>query len=142
MPVHEGEATWDGLLKEGRGAVQFAGSTSRWPFSFRSRFEESHDTSPEAFVGAALAGCYAMALSAELGKAGYKPGRIRASAGVHVEREGASFAVTRIELAAMAEAKDTPADEFQQIAAKAKDGCAIGKALSAVPIELDARLVD
>ncbi|HXT51588.1 MAG TPA: OsmC family peroxiredoxin, partial [Thermoanaerobaculia bacterium] len=70
MAVRNAEAAWDGSLKEGKGTMRLGSGAWEGPFSFGTRFEESPGTNPEELIGAALAGCFSMALSAGLGRGG------------------------------------------------------------------------
>ena len=79
-------AAWRGTLKEGEGTMALGSGAFEGPFGFQSRFEEGSGTNPEELIGAAHAGCYSMALSAGLGKAGFTPTRIATDAQVFIER--------------------------------------------------------
>src|SRR2546425_571954 len=82
-------AVWQGGLKDGRGTVSTeSGVLSDAAYSFRTRFENEKGTNPEELVGAAHAGCFSMALSAQLGEAGLKPERIKTAATVTLEKVG------------------------------------------------------
>src|SRR5205814_9210199 len=88
-------AVWTGSLKEGKGTLTApGGALKNTPYSFAMRFENAPGTNPEELIAAAHAGCYAMALSAELGKAGFTPDRLEASAEVSLENiEGKGWPV-------------------------------------------------
>src|SRR5437667_450710 len=85
MPVRSAKAQWDGTLKEGKGTMSLGSGAFQGAYSFNSRFESGTGTNPEELIGAAHAGCFSMALSAALGKAGFTPKRVSTSAGVHLE---------------------------------------------------------
>jgi len=121
-------------MKLGTGAFEGA-------YTFKSRFENGAGTNPEELIGAAHAGCFSMALSAGLGRAGFTPKRIETSARVHLEKVGEAFRITRIELKTEAAVPGIDAKAFQDQAEAAKKGCPVSAALAAVTISLDARLV-
>ncbi|HEY5599410.1 MAG TPA: OsmC family peroxiredoxin, partial [Candidatus Manganitrophaceae bacterium] len=98
MPVRSAEAVWEGGLKEGKGNVKLGSGVYQGAYSFGTRFEQSPGTNPEELIGAAHAGCFSMALSAGLGKAGITPRRIHTVAKVHLEKVGEGFKITKIEL--------------------------------------------
>ncbi len=111
------------------------------PFSAGSRFEDAEGTNPEELIGAALSGCYSMALAADLGRAGYEPTAIRTQASVHLEKVDGAQTITRIQLVTNAEVDEVDDVEFLEIAAKTKDNCPVSRALGSVKIELEASLV-
>ena len=116
-------AIWQGGLKDGRGTVSTeSGVLSNAAYSFRTRFESEKGTNPEELVGAAHAGCFSMALSAQLGEAGLKPERIETSATVTLEKSGNGFAVTAVHLDVTATVPDADDAKFQPVAKKAKEG--------------------
>lgn len=124
----------------GRGRMQFDDFDES--YSFRSRMEDGPGTNPEELIGAALAGCFAMALALELTQAGSPPRRVQAHSRVSFGPGDGGFMISRIELATEAEVPDIARDRFQQIAAQAKLHCPVSRALSAVEITLDARLLE
>jgi lipoyl-dependent peroxiredoxin len=141
MPKRTASAVWEGSLTEGSGTMRMASGAYEGPFSFQSRFEEGDGTNPEELIAAAHAGCFSMALSAELGRAGHEPQSVETDATVHIEQEGEGFAIKRIELRSSARVPGISDEEFQQIAEGAKQGCPVSKALAAIDsIELDAKL--
>jgi len=140
MATRKATAHWKGSLKEGSGGMKLGSGAFDGPFSFGTRFEETPGTNPEELVGAALAGCFSMALSAGLGKSDYTPDSIETSAAVHLEKVEAGFAITRIELTTRAKVPGITNDEFQKIAEATKAGCPVSKALAGSKIELNATL--
>jgi osmotically inducible protein OsmC len=140
MPVRKANAVWEGGLKDGHGTVALGSGAYEGRYSFGSRFEEAGGTNPEELIGAAHAGCFSMALSAGLGRAGFAPKRIATAARVHLEKVGESFKITRIELTTEAEIPDIDDAAFQEHAQKAKEGCPVSQALAGTEITLDARL--
>lgn len=141
MPVRKANAVWEGSLKEGHGTVNLGSGAYSGRYSFGSRFEEAGGTNPEELIGAAHAGCFSMALSAGLGRAGYTPTRVATSARVHLEKVGEGFSITRIELDNESAVPGLDAATFAEQATKAKEGCPVSRALAGVEITLNARLV-
>lgn len=140
MASRNADATWQGDLKAGKGTMKLGSGAWEGPFTFATRFEGAKGANPEELVGAALAGCYSMALSAGLGQAKFTPTSIRTSAKVHLEKVPDGFGITRIELTCFAEVPGIAEPEFQRIAEETKKGCPVSKALQAVAIELKASL--
>jgi lipoyl-dependent peroxiredoxin len=133
-------ATWSGGLKDGQGTISTqTGVMREAPFGFKSRFEDGPGTNPEELVGAALAGCFSMALSLGLGNAGLTPDRIETRAEVTLDKQGDGFAITTIALNCRARVPGADADTFQRIAQETKQGCPVSKVLRA-DISLDAAL--
>jgi osmotically inducible protein OsmC len=143
MPTRTAEARWDGSLQEGNGTMRMASGAYQGPYSFESRFEEGEGTNPEELIAAAHAGCFSMALSAELGRAGHSAESVETTATVHLDKVEQGFAIQRIELESQARVPGIDDSEFQQIAEGAKKGCPVSRALAAVgSIELRASLVE
>ena len=125
-------AVWQGGLKDGRGTVSTeSGGLSQLAYSFRTRFENEKGTNPEELIGAAHAGCFSMALSAQLGEAGLTPERIETTATVTLEKGTEGFAVTAVDLDVSAKISGADEAKFQAAANKAKAGCPISKLLNA-----------
>lgn len=141
MPVRKAEATWEGDLRSGTGKMRFGSGAFEGQYSFTSRFEEGKGTNPEELIGAAHAGCYSMALSGALGRAGHEPKTVNTNARVHLEKDDSGFSVSRIELRCEAEVPGIEDAAFQEIAAATKDGCPISKLLSAAEITVEAKLL-
>lgn len=140
MPVRQAEATWKGNLREGQGTVKFGKGAFEGAYSAASRFEEGTGTNPEEMLGAAHAGCFSMALSAGLSKAGFEPRRVHTTASVHIEKVGEGFKITRIVLETEAEVPGIDAGTFQKVAEATKSGCPVSQALASIKISLNARL--
>ena len=141
MPKRRASARWDGSLTEGHGTMRMASGAYEGPYSFQSRFEEGDGTNPEELIAAAHAGCYSMALSGELGKAGHDVESIETEATVHIDQVDEGFAIKRIELRTRVTASGLDDSDFQQAAEAAKEGCPVSQALAAVEtIDLDAQL--
>jgi osmotically inducible protein OsmC len=141
MAVRKAEAEWTGNLREGKGRVKLGSGAYEGEYSFVSRFEDGKGTNPEELIGAAHAGCFSMALSAGLTKAGLSPKRIHTTAQVHLEKVGEGFEITRIELDTEAEVPGVDEKAFLEHAENAKKGCPVSKALAGPKIELKARLL-
>lgn len=135
-------AVWNGSLKEGKGTLtSTGGALKNTPYSFAQRFGDTPGTNPEELIAAAHAGCFAMALSAELGGAGFTPTQLDATAEVTLENvPGKNWTVTSSHLTLKGKVPNIDAAKFTEIANKAKAGCPISKLLNAT-ITLDAKLV-
>ena len=108
-------------------------------YSFATRFAEGKGTNPEELIAAAHAGCFSMALSNELGKAGFTPESIRTSAIVTLEQTTSGFAITAVHLDVSAKVPNATQQAFEAAAASAKSGCPVSKVLKA-EITMDAKL--
>ena len=136
----KGSAVWTGGLKDGKGTVSTAsGVLSNTQYSFSTRFENGAGTNPEELIAAAHAGCFSMALSAQLGNANLKPERIETTATVTLEKLESGFAVTKVHLQVNARIPGADRKAFDTAANNAKSGCPISKLLKA-EITMDARL--
>jgi osmotically inducible protein OsmC len=143
MPKRTADARWEGSLQEGQGTMRMASGAYEGAYSFQSRFEEGDGTNPEELIAAAHAGCFSMALSGDLGRAGHEPESVETTATVHIDKVEGGFAIKRIELDTRARVPGLDDDEFQRIAEGAKENCPVSKALAAVEtIELNAELVE
>ncbi len=103
MAARSANAVWEGDLKSGKGKVKLGSGAFEGTYSFSSRFEEGKGTNPEELIGAAHAGCFSMALSAGLGRAGFTPTRIQTEARIHLEKAEDGFKISRIQLVTEAE---------------------------------------
>ena len=134
-------AIWQGGLKDGKGVVSTeSGVLKNTNYSFHTRFEDGVGTNPEELIAAAHAGCFSMALSAELEKAGFKAEKIETEAILNFEKKEEGFTVTRILLDTSAKVPGISKRDFEQIAGNAKIGCPISRLLKA-DIVLDAKLI-
>lgn len=141
MPSRKVEAEWTGNLIEGSGRLAVGSGAFRGPYSFKARFEEGQSaTNPEELLGAAHAGCFTMALTAQLSRARFTPTRIHTDATVSLEKVGEAFAITRIELDTTAEIPGIDDSTFQRHALDAKQNCPVSKALAGTEIRLKATL--
>ncbi len=141
MPARKGTAVWEGTLKEGKGSMKLGSGAYEGPFSFKSRFEEGTGTNPEELIGAALAGCFSMALSANLEKAGHPGKRVSTTANVKLEVVDGGPKIITIELNTEAEVPGIDDAAFQEQAEKTKVGCPVSKALTGTEIKLTAKLL-
>jgi osmotically inducible protein OsmC len=140
MPTRSADARWEGSLKDGKGTMRLGGGAWEGPYSFASRFEDGSGTNPEELIAAAHAGCFSMALSAALGRAGHDPDRVSTTAKVHLDKGDTGFSITRIDLVTEAVVPGIEAGAFQEIAADAKANCPVSRALAGAEITLDATL--
>ncbi len=140
--TRKAEAEWNGSITEGKGKVKLGSGAFEGAYSFKSRFSEDEEnaTNPEELIAAAHAGCYTMALSGNLGKAGYEPKSIHTTANVKIEKQGDGFVIPNIDLVTEAEVEGLEDEEFQKIAEKTKETCPVSQVLSGAEISLKATL--
>ena len=131
---------WEGDIARGKGTIEAESGTVSAGYSFNTRFSNEPGTNPEELLAASHASCFTMALTLGLSRAGHPPASVDTSATVHLQRVGEGFDITLIELSTTVAAPGIDADEFQKIAAGAKENCPISKALRAVETTLDAKL--
>lgn len=139
MGISKASARWEGSLKEGRGAMKPEHAPEA-PFSLSSRFEGAKGSNPEELIGAALSGCFSMALSGALGKAGLSPTSIETEAQVHLNKDGEGFKIGSIELTTRVAVPGVDAAKFESIAEETKKQCPVSKALAGTTITLKASL--
>jgi len=139
MGISKATAEWNGGFKTGKGVMKPAHAPEA-NFSLSSRFEGQQGSNPEEMVGAALAGCFSMALTVSLEKAGLSPTGIRTSADVHLEKQAEGFSITAIDLVTVATVPGVDVAKFQAIAEETKKGCPVSKALGGTKINLTASL--
>jgi osmotically inducible protein OsmC len=133
-------ATWNGGLGDGSGVARLAtGVGGDLPVSWAARtVEAGGKTSPEELIAAAHAACYCMALSHELGEAGFPPERLEASAVCSFERQEGGWGITSMHLSVRGSVPVIAPEVFAKLAAAAKDGCPVSKALAGnVAVSLD-----
>lgn len=136
----KGSAVWQGGLKDGKGTVSTqSGVLKDAQYSFSTRFENGIGTNPEELIAAAHAGCFSMALSAQLGEAGMTAERIDTTATVTIEKVEGGFGITRIHLDLNARIPGADKAAFEAAAQRAKAGCPVSKVLNA-DISLTAHL--
>ena len=135
-------AVWHGGLKDGKGTISTqSGTLKETQYSFGSRFETGVGTNPEELIAAAHAGCFTMALSAQLTDAGIAPENLETTATVTLEKTDDGPTVTKIHLKTRAKVPGAEKEAFDELAKKAKEGCPISRLLKAAEITLDAQLV-
>ena len=141
MILRKANAVWEGDLKKGKGVVEVESGAFKGKYSFSSRFEEGVGTNPEELIAAAHAGCFSMALSADLSAAGYTVDQIQTEAQVSMEKGEGGFGISKVKLVTKARVRDITMEKFSEIASGAKANCPVSKALAAVPIYLEAHLL-
>src|SRR5271170_5853863 len=125
-------AVWKGSLKEGKGTISTdSGVLSNTQYSFSTRFEDGKGTNPEELIAAAHAGCFSMALSAQLGNAGLTPESIETTASLSLEKTDAGFTITKIHLDLVAAVPGASQEAFDKAAQDAKAGCPVSRVLKA-----------
>lgn len=143
MPKRTGEAEWRGDLEQGAGELRLGSGAFEAPYTYKSRFKDEGGpgTNPEELLGAAHAACFSMALANALASGGHTPESVATTATVHLAVTGDGPAISRIDLACEARVPGISSEEFAREAEATKVGCPVSKALSAVPIELEAKLL-
>ncbi len=132
-------AQWNGVLKSGKGEMRL--SNQNFPFTFNSRMEGGSGSSPEELLAAALSGCYSMALSADLEKAGFPPQQVKTSGKAHFDNVSGKWTVETIDLDVQAGVPGIEDAKFQEIANGTKSNCPVARALTGVQINVNAKLV-
>lgn len=140
MSTSHASARWDGSLKDGRGQMKPANGPEV-AFTLNTRFAGEKGSNPEELIGAALAGCFSMALGAALGKTGLSPKSIQTSADVQLDKDGDGFKITSIALSTTADVPGIDRAKFDAIAEATKQGCPVSKALTGTSITLKTTLV-
>ena len=126
---------WEGAGKTGKGLISTeTGALKDYPYGVASRFEDDkRGTNPEEIVGAAHAACFTMAFAFALEREGLAATKIDTRAAVRLAKDGEGFKIDRIALELDASVPNLDEAKFQQIAAAAKAGCPLSKALASVP---------
>lgn len=140
--VRTAEAEWNGDLKGGKGKLALGSGAFAGSYSFSSRFEDGSGTNPEELLGAAHAGCFSMALANALAMAGHVPTSVHTTAAVHAGKDESGFKISRIDLVTRGVVPGLSEAEFVRVAEETKTGCIVSRALAAVPMTLDAKLVE
>src|SRR5262245_42543282 len=141
MATRTGSAVWEGTLKQGKGNMKLGSGAFDGPYSFSSRFEEGKGTNPEELIAAAEAGCFSMALSANLEKAGHPAKRISTTATVKLEMVGGGPKITTIDVKTEAEVPRIDETKFRELAEHTKKTCPVSVVLAGAQINLDAKLL-
>jgi osmotically inducible protein OsmC len=143
--IRKSNAVWRGNGLNGTGELTAQSGVFRsQPYSFKTRIQSQDGkagTNPEELLGAAHAGCYAMALAFALTDAGHPPAELRVTAGVDLSPVQGGFAIKSIALEVEARIAGITPERFQALAEKSKEECPVSKALAATPITLAATLV-
>lgn len=130
MAIRSSTAQWEGDLKGGKGTMTVGKGAYTGPFTFASRFEEAGGTNPEELIGAAHAGCFSMAFSANLSKAGHVPKSVNTRADVHLDPDpSGGMRVSKIELVSEAVVPGIEPKQFQELAETTRTTCPISKLL-------------
>jgi osmotically inducible protein OsmC len=133
-------AVWTGGLKDGKGQISTdSGVLSNTQYSFSTRFEDGIGTNPEELIAAAHAGCFSMALSGQLGRAGLTAESIKTTATVRLDKVEEAFAITSVHLEVTARVPGADQQAFETAANNAKAGCPVSKVLKA-EITMEAKL--
>ena len=139
--VRKASAVWKGSLKEGKGTISSeSGVLSNTPYSFSTRFENAKGTNPEELIAAAHAGCFTMALSAQLGNAGITAESLETTASLTLDKLDAGWSITKVHLDVAARIPGVDKSAFDKAAENAKAGCPVSRLLKA-EITMTARLV-
>ncbi len=135
-------AIWHGSLKEGSGTISTqSGTLKDTQYSFKARFADGVGTNPEELIAAAHAGCFTMAFSAEVTKAGLTPDSIETSAVLTLDLTGEKPTITKIHLTTKAKIPGIDKAKFDELAHNAEVGCPVSRVLKAAEITLDATLL-
>ena len=133
-------AVWQGGLKDGKGSLSAdSGVLKQTPYSFGTRFEDTPGTNPEELLAAAQAGCFTMALSAQLGAGGLTPERLDTTATITLEKVGDGFSITKSHLDLVARVPGADQAKFDAAVKAAETGCPVSKLFKA-EISVNARL--
>jgi lipoyl-dependent peroxiredoxin len=133
-------AIWNGGLKDGKGSISSAsGVLNHTPYSFTTRFENTPGTNPEELIAAAHAGCFSMALSAQLGAANLTPASIETTATLTMEKLESGWTITAVHLDVVGRVPGADEAAFTKATENAKSGCPVSKVLNA-KITMSAKL--
>lgn len=142
--IRKSTAVWQGDGMKGKGSLSTqSGVLNAQPYGFNTRFQSEDGkagTNPEELLGAAHAGCFAMALAFALGEAKVTPEELKVTASVDIQKDGDGFTIKQITLDLDAKVPGIDPAKFKEIAEGAKKGCPLSKALSATPIALNVKL--
>ncbi len=139
--IRTASAHWAGGLKDGKGTVSTAsGVLAETQYSFSTRFENGVGTNPEELIAAAHAGCFSMALSAQLGNAGMTAESIDTKAALTMEKTDSGFTITAVHLDVTVKIPGASEEKFAEAAQNAKKGCPVSRVLNAT-ITMDAKLI-
>ncbi len=139
MGISKASAKWEGAITTGKGTMKPAHG-AEVPFSVKTRMMGEAGSNPEEMIGAALAGCFSMALSASLGGAGHEATSIDTTADVSLDKDGPGWKISGITLSTTAKVSGLDAAKFEEIAQETKKNCPVSKALAGTTITLKATL--
>lgn len=139
--IRKAEAHWNGTVTEGAGRIKLGSGVWEGPYNFKMRAENEPGTNPEELIGAAHAGCFTMALSAQLTQAGFKAIKLDTIAKVHLAKDQVGFVIPTIELETEAEVPELTKEKFEELAQAAKKNCPVSRALAGTNITLKAVLI-
>lgn len=132
MTTRTATARYEGFGKDGKGRLDSpSGVLDATPYGFNTRFGDEKGTNPEELIAAAHAGCFTMALSFALAKAGFSDGSLETTAAVKLEQDGDGFTITHSDLTLKAEVPGISQEQFDALAAGAKANCPVSKLLNA-----------
>lgn len=132
MTTRTATARYEGFGKEGKGRLDSpSGVLDATPYGFNTRFGDEKGTNPEELIAAAHAGCFTMALSFALAKAGFSEGSLETTAAVKLEQDGDGFTITHSDLTLKAEVPGIAPEQFEALATGAKANCPVSKLLNA-----------
>jgi osmotically inducible protein OsmC len=136
-----GSVTWDGGLRDGRGAISTqSGALADYPYGFASRFEGVKGSNPEELLAAAHAACFTMSLTLALERAGFKADHLATNAVVTLEQRDGGYEIPTVALSLEAKVPGIAQEQFEALAQGAEQNCPVSKLFKA-EILLDARLV-
>lgn len=141
MLVRSAEAEWSGSLANGEGRLKVGSGSFEGSYSYSSRIGNGAGTNPEELIGAAHAGCFAMALASILAEDGIHAERVRAKADVHLDHTNGVYSISRIDLSTDVVASGLDEITFREYATMAARTCPVSKALAGVGIQLTAKLL-
>ena len=125
-------AVWNGTLREGAGTISTqSGVLADSPYSFATRFESGKGTNPEELIAAAHAGCFTMALDAQLSTMHFTPEKLRTTATVTLDKVDSGWAITKVHLDVTAQLRGISSQAFEAAAISAKENCPVSKLLKA-----------
>lgn len=140
MAKHRGQAVWEGNLAEGGGHLMLPDSDISIPYTSSARFADQDGATPENLIGAAIAGCFSMALAKMLADAGHRPEQLQTSAEVVLNKVNTGFAITNIILRLDAQVPEIGRNEFTKLAYEAKENCPVAQLMKGAKIDLEFEL--
>jgi osmotically inducible protein OsmC len=140
MPA-KAHARWQGDLRGGSGSFTAGDTGISGDFSYRTRFEDAPGANPEQLIGAAIAACFSMQLSAQLAEAGHPPDAVETDAVVTLRPLDGVPTIAKITLRTVGSVPGVDEATFRAQAASAERNCPVSRALRSVPeVTVDASL--